>query len=584
MSSNNAIVREYLASLKEDSELDYLFPILLNLMGYRIIQTAKESKGQSQYGKDIIAVGDDENGVKHKWYFELKGFADKDITQANYSKPDGVRESIIEAKDTIFKDSTIPGFNELPTKIVVVHNGVLKTNIRETFEGFISREFSNGQFERWDIYYLTDIFSDYLFNEYLLSDEASNRLLKKTLAFLDSPDNEYNEFKELVSIQFQKVEDVKSRAFKKLFATLNLINSIVFHYSKENNYLIPAKECSKFLILKTWLWILKNNLQYKKPIVEEFKKLLKMQYQIFDAYFKRTFNVARIENGLFYEGGTFFEKIGYPLRCFEYLDDIIYYCRLRNTVFTSKNSTRLRNKQKDLIIELIENNSGFNRPILDNQSIPIVQLLLFFTDKKSLRKKDVQFLGNYIRDIISNLKIEKIRHNRLPELYNRIDTTIEFIAIGEKPEEYCDTSSILLAVLLEITVIFNAEFLFKEILSFIDDKISLQIVSIDDTIHNVEQMLFEKHLHQEYYVDCIERVQDGLKLLKNDANFVEFKKSILDKNENAKKYATDDLGLSCIRYLAHSYYKNEILPEEWRVLIGEKENTNRQQGIAKSGE
>ena len=49
MNSNSIIVREYLSSLKEDTELDYLFPILLNIMGFRIVQTAKESKGQSQY-------------------------------------------------------------------------------------------------------------------------------------------------------------------------------------------------------------------------------------------------------------------------------------------------------------------------------------------------------------------------------------------------------------------------------------------------------------------------------------------------------------------------------------------------------
>ncbi|VDH16548.1 Uncharacterised protein [Algoriella xinjiangensis] len=252
MNSNNIIVREYLSSLKEDSELDYLFPILLNLMGFRIVQTAKESKGQSQYGKDIIAIGKDANGTKYKWYFELKGYADKDVTQSNYTKSDGIRESIIEAKDTFFRDSTIPGFNSLPTKIVLVHNGILKTNIRDTFEGFISREFKDGEFERWDIYFLTDIFSKYLFNEYLLADNISNRLLKKTLAFLDSPDNTYDEFKELVNIQFKKVDNVKSRAFNKLFATLNLLNSIIFSYSTENNYLLPAKECSKYLVLKTW--------------------------------------------------------------------------------------------------------------------------------------------------------------------------------------------------------------------------------------------------------------------------------------------------------------------------------------------
>jgi hypothetical protein len=570
MNSNNIIVREYLASLKEDTELDYLFPILLILMGFRIIQTAKESKGQSQYGKDIIAVGKDENGIKHKWYFELKGYSDKNITQANYFKSDGIRESIIEAKDTFFKDSTIPDFNELPTKIVIVHNGVLKTNIRDTFEGFISREFNDGEFERWDIYHLTDIFSKYLFNEYLLSDDASNRLLKKTLAFLDSPDNEYSDFKELVTIQFNKVENVKSRAFKKLFATLNLLNSIVFHYSKENNYLVPAKECSKFLILKTWHWILKKNLQDKKPVIKEFKKLLKGQFKIFDKYFQKTFPIAKIENGLFSEYGTFYEKIGYPLRCFEYIDDLIYYCRLRETVFESKKTGYLKNKQKDLIIELIDNNRGFNRPIFDNHSISIIQLFLFFSDKKHLRQKDVDFLAGYFTLTISNLRIEKIRHDRQPELYNRIDPVIEFFATGVKPDEYCDSSSILLATLLEITLIFDSEDLFKEILSFIDENLSLQIVSIDSNNYNVEQLLFEKHLHNEYYVDCIERVQDELNLLKNEADFKEFKKSVLEKKEKPIAYKTDALGLSCIRYLAHSYFKNEILPEEWRKLIKDK--------------
>lgn len=569
MSSNSMIVREYLSSLKEDSELDYLFPIVLNLMGFRIIQTAKESKGQSQYGKDIIAIGKDENGTNYKWYFELKGYADRDITQANYSKQDGIRESIIEAKDTIFKDSSIPGFDRLPVKIVIVHNGVLKTNIRDTFDGLIKREFKNGEFERWDIYYLTDIFSEYLFNEYILSDDMSNRLLKKTLAFLDSPDNNYIDFKELVELQFTRVNDIKSRAFKKLFATLNILNSLTYHYSKENNYLVPAKECSKFLVLKTWHWILENNLESKRAVVTEFRKLLKGQFKIFDKYFVRTFSTAKIENGLFSENGLFFEKIGYPLRCFEYLDDLIYYCRLRQNIYVSKDREKLINKQKDLIIEVVENNSGFSRPLLDNHSIPIIQLFLFFSDKDYLRKKDVNFLFSYFHKIITNLKIDKIRHNIQPEFYNRINPLIEFIATGKRPNEYCDSSSILLAILLEVSTIFDSESLFNEILSFIDKDLSLQIVSIDFNTYNVENLLFEKKLDNEYYVDCIERVKDGLKLLKNEADFNDFKKSILEKKEPINLYKTDKLGLSCIRYLSHSYFKNEILPEEWREFIEE---------------
>ena len=62
------IIQEYLSSLKEDNELDFLFPLLLDNMGFKVISTPKNSKGQSQYGKDIVAIGIDENGKKWKWY------------------------------------------------------------------------------------------------------------------------------------------------------------------------------------------------------------------------------------------------------------------------------------------------------------------------------------------------------------------------------------------------------------------------------------------------------------------------------------------------------------------------------------
>ena len=37
----NRILREYIESLKEDNELDYIFPILLQAMGFRIVSTPK---------------------------------------------------------------------------------------------------------------------------------------------------------------------------------------------------------------------------------------------------------------------------------------------------------------------------------------------------------------------------------------------------------------------------------------------------------------------------------------------------------------------------------------------------------------
>lgn len=562
MNSNNIIVQEYLGSLKEDKELDYLFPILLNVMGFRIVQTALESKGQSQYGKDIIAIGKDEKGNKYRWYFELKGFKDKDITDKNYSIPDGIRESIIEAKDTAFNDSSIPEFNSLPLKIVVVHNGVLKTNIRPTFDGFISREFKLGEFERWDIYCLTDLFSKYLFSEYLLADSESNRLLKRTLAFLDSPDNDYVDFKQLVEIQIDKINSIKGRTFKKFFATMNLLSSIVFHYSLENQNLIAAKECSDYLVLRVWSWILKQKLEQKGAVLKEYRKLLKTQYDILNLYFRKTFKVASLENGLYAENGDFFEAIGYPLRCFDYVNDLIYYCELRSyypdfkDVITHKK--RLRNIQKDKIIELIENNSGAYRPIIDNHSIAILNTFRFFSEQSDLRQRDVEFLASYIFGVINGLLVIKIKRNRLPDGYNRVNLVSEFVATEVRPEEYTDESSMLIAMLYELLVLFNAEDTYLNLKLHLKDKVNLQIAHPNTKEYDIEQSLFEHHMDSEYYVDSFHKVPDS---------FEEFKKLVKEKPFEEIDYRTDKAGFPYLRTLAHKYFKNELFPDEWRKKI-----------------
>lgn len=562
MNSNNILVQEYLGSLKEDKELDYLFPILLNVMGFRIVQTALESKGQSQYGKDIVAIGKDDKGNKYRWYFELKGFKDKNITDANYSIPDGIRESIIEAKDTAFNDSSIPEFNLLPVKIVVVHNGIIKTNIRPTFDGFISREFKLGEFERWDIYYLTDLFSKYLFSEYLLADTESNRLLKRTLAFLDSPDNDFIDFKQLVEIQIDKINSIKGRTFTKFFATINLLSSIVFHYSIENQNLIAAKDCSDYLVLRVWSWILKEKLESKKAVLKEFRKLLKTQYDILNLYFKKTYNVASLENGLYAENGAFFEAIGYPLRCFDYINDIIYYCELRSyyPLFekASDHKKRLRNIQKDKIIKLIKNNSGAYRPIIDNHSIAILNTFRFFSEQTDLRERDVEFLASYVYGIITGLIVIKLKRNRLPEGYNRINLVAEFVATGEKPAEYLDESSMLIAVLYELLVLFNAEDMYLSLKNQLGDKVNLQIPHPNTKEFDIEQLLFEKHMDLEYYIDSFQPTPDS---------FDEFKNRVKEKQYEEMEYRTDKAGFPYLRTLAHKYFKNEIFPDEWRSKI-----------------
>ena len=130
------IIKQYIESLKEDQELDYIFPI--------------QSKGQSQYGRDVVAIKG-QNGQKTLFLFELKGFGAKDITDRTLNEPDGLIESLRASKYTEYEDPSIPGLSGFPRYYVFVHNGLIDANAKPTYSGFIKKEFPDGNFEEWDI-------------------------------------------------------------------------------------------------------------------------------------------------------------------------------------------------------------------------------------------------------------------------------------------------------------------------------------------------------------------------------------------------------------------------------------------------
>lgn len=561
MGSNSIIVREYLESLSEDKELDYLFPILLNLMGFKIITTARESKGQPQYGKDIVAIGTDDSGLKKRFYFELKGYTDKDITQTTFLKSDGIRESILEAKITNFDDSSIPGFNQLPVQIVVVHNGVLKSNSRKTFNDFIDKEFPNGGFERWDIYQLTDLFSKYLFSEYLLTDEDSLKLFKRTLVLLDAPDYNQEDFKKLVILQIEKIDKVEGRSFKKFFASMNLLSIVILHYAKENDNLTPARDCISFLLLNVWAMILDKGLEKKKPVKREFNKLLHIHFQLLDEYFQKTEVARKNTDGLFSERGGLFETLAYPVRCFDYISYLIYYFELRLLYPKFDGSvpgTKLRlliDKQIICLVETLNNNKGSARPLLDNHSIALMSVFRYLLENSLFIVNPIEIIRNYITEILSHILITHNTRGRFPEMYNNMEALTEFYAINARPAEYHDSSSLLIRMLFEMLAVIDAEDIYTHFQLGFAGKVDLQTAHLALPDDELESLMFKKNLQREMHVEAS---------LKLPEEFEEFKKAVLAKPDETKIYKTDLAGLSCLRTLAHIYYENEYFVDEWR--------------------
>jgi hypothetical protein len=565
------IVKSYLESLTEESELNRIFPILLTSMGFEILTQPTENKGFTEYGKDIVAVGKDSDGIKKRFYFELKGGNDKDIKATTLTKKDGIIESLREAKYAEF-DTTFKNFNSLKKTIVLVHNGELKGSARKTFKGFIEKEFPNHEnieFERWDIERLSKEFTNNLFGAYLLTDKDTTRLFNKVLINLNVYDDISIDFIELLERLFNKNKwegwNKKRRKWLLLFETLKLISFIIYTESKEYNNLNITKRYLTHLILKFWYWILKNNLENNKKVRKYFDDVLYFYYSVLDEYFERTLKIAYFKDGLSSTKSGKYEQIGYTKRTFEYLEYLSYYLGL-----LVQNQPENKSEIDEILTKVIGNNSVSCRPLIDINSNAIINILDFYLqiDKKS---KAIEYLKGVLSYIING----KEKYGRLPDANNSYENVIRFIVTGEKSVYYSDFTSPLLSVLLEYTIVLNLEDLFNKTRDFIiKHEIDLGIFTphhgknskskhlIENKIDDLEEQLFSNSFFNDGY-------QRDIPLKSNDGKILSFEDFKMNYEVRVEEfeydYRTDKVGYSNLRALAHIYFRTPFFPDKWRL-------------------
>lgn len=445
------IIKQYIATLKEDNELDYIFPLLLKQMGYRVLLTPKQSKGQSQYSRDVVAAKN-VDGVDTLFLFELKRFSAKDITDRTLAARDGIIESLNASKNTKYRDASISGLSKCPRKYVFVHNGYAEANALLTLNDYVEENFPEGSFDRWDLDKLTILFSEYLFDETLLTDEESYRLFKKVLVLLDSKGDNFKNIVSLVDLQIKKIDRKKKeskRAVINLFATLRLIASMVYFYSKDCNNLLPAKFCIDTILVKTWAW--KGKKEKKTTIIKHFYSLVLLQVQIYEEYVNKILSVARLNKSMYGFESSDTEYIFYPLRCFDFLEDLTYFFFLTESI-GRPTQKEIRNRLDTLRL-VIEKNTACTMPLLDTHSIPIQMVFLYIYDRSKGNEEAVHFLGKYLMDVVINMTKRYQDKKIWPEMTgNRLALAR---SLYTKDDDYCCESSLLITVIFELIAYLN---------------------------------------------------------------------------------------------------------------------------------
>lgn len=573
MDIKNIVVKEYLESLTEKNELNRIFPILLESMGFAILSKPTEYIGLPEYGKDIVAIGIDEDGIKKRFYFELKGGVDRDITDSNFYGKDGIQDSLTQASYNKFV-SAFPEFDQLPLKIVIVHNGIIKGSVQATLESFVvatQNNLVNTSFDRWDISRLTLLFSEKLFGQYLLIDPYTTKLFNRVLVNLNTSDGITSDFVDLLEVILSKEKWKKSkklpRRWELLFETFKLIGFIIYTESKEYNNLEIAKRYLTHLVMKFWHWILKNNLENDKAVTKYFDQVFNFYYKVLLEYFKRTIPIANLKDGLSSEHSGRYEQIGYTKRTFEYLE---YFCFLLNVErFYNKKS---HDKEMHLqLVNIINQNSVSSRPLIDIHSSVIISILNLLIDFGEL-----QNAKNYLKLVLGQIKYAKEKLDFIPDANNSIENVIRFTVTGSKPVYYSDSTSPILTVLMEYLALLDMEEEYNVMKKFIlESKIDLGLFVphhginststhlVKDKENDLEEQLFSKSVRDGY--------QSETRLTKNfdkDLNFEEFKKKVANKKtEFEYNYRTNQAGYPFLKDLAHNYFQTPFFPDKWRNLI-----------------
>lgn len=535
------LVQDYLASLKEREELDAILPDLLRAMGFQIVKLA--FRGEVEHGVDIAAIGQ-EDGETALYLIQVKA-GDIDATLWD-SGPNAVRPTLNNLLDVPFEDLTQPRLQQARRQTILAHNGHLRENIRERFNGYVRDQFSPPMaFARWDLDELAKLFQEHLLNERILPKEHQ-RLLKRALVFLDVPDYDLGDFKQLVREFLPDIERLRRPRRSKVFGFIRLVLAMIRAECQDLNNLSPALVAYEYALLSIWGWMRRNGF-FQEPVVEEFARTYSQYLQLLLEWAEKIAPALRVPTGLAF-GGTY-ELVEYPMRTFEVIGNLGLLATALTYLPDSEFKDRHLQRAMELLVNTIETNPARHKPLLDDHSIDIFLGMwpLILTGYTDLARW-------WLRDVLEHLVIRKKLYKRLPELSNRIDAVIEYEATNERPVGYVDSSSTLIYMLFEFCLLLDVEEFYLNYREAFEGI----IFQVWYPPENIEEIVYSREVFE-----GDTEVIHGL-----PANFEDFRLDVQARHKfDRMDYSPIAKGLPAILLLANKHFRTPVFPFWWRASV-----------------
>lgn len=427
-----ALLREYLASLKERSELDAILPDLLSELGYTVY--SRPQRGTAQLGVDIAAVGKDEHGERKVYLFSVK---QGDLTRQDWDgTPQALRPSLNQILDSYISSRIPAQYKSLKIVICLVFGGDMQEQVRADVTGFVKRNETNQiSFEEWNGDRLAGLLMQGILREEILPKDLRAHF-QKAVAMLDEPDVAYQHFAVLVRKLCEHAEKPKARvrSARQIYICL----WILYVWARDADNLDAPHRASELALLHVWT-LMRPHLAGKDVVIEALTEVMQQIIQlnrlIANAFLERKVLAhADKRDALSFAVGSR-EALDVNLRLFDVLGRIgttgvwFYWMTARDP---DLERAKIMQSQLDALVgqgfALIANNPSLFLPIADHQAIDICLFLMMAVHSGNHRGN----IQAWLQEMVLRLDYALKTHYRYPCIF------VEYQDLLEHPRERSD--------------------------------------------------------------------------------------------------------------------------------------------------
>jgi hypothetical protein len=373
-----ALLRDYLASLRERDELDAILPDLLSGLGFNVI--TRPGRGTTQRGVDVAAVGPGEKGKETLWLFCVKpgslGRTDWDTGEQS------VRQSLNEILDSYLPHRVQPRHRNLPVIICLAIGGEIQETVSDLWSGYTKQVKKKVKFDCWNGDKLADLLLTGILREEFLP-KPFRSSFQKAVAMVDTPDVSVSHFAHLMS-QLHSSGQESPKAAVRVARQINICLWVLYVWARDVGNAEAPYRASEKAVLVVWGLMrpqIGKHTAIAKSLVRALHQVINLHHLILTHYIQEKIGPhVELQHGLTMAVGSS-EAIDISLALFEVLGRISLlglwksWMAERQKPETAAELHAQAHQCIQMGFHLISNNPTLLLPTVDRQSTDIALFL-----------------------------------------------------------------------------------------------------------------------------------------------------------------------------------------------------------------